>query len=150
MWGVIIGTSSSRLIKDFVQKFRRAIQQGKHYLPQWFKCFPQGCCGDATAMLGSYLNDKGFGCFLFISGELFLNEDGVPQYKSHAWLKQKELIIDITASQFDAVLQDVIVTDNSEWHKKWIQKDLGIAKYKTRSNISASAYRKIAEIADAL
>ena len=146
----IIETPSSQLMKDAARKFRRAIQKGRSNLPEWFKDFPKGCCGDATAMLGSYLKENGFGSFLFISSEFFLTKEGVPQNPSHAWLNRGELIVDITASQFDDELEDVIVSDNSEWHKKWEQTVLREAEYNSCSNISESAYNKIAEIAKTL
>lgn len=74
--------------------------------------FPHGACGDATLLLGYYLKTLGLGTFDYVLG-MGEGEDG-DQY-SHAWLRQGDIIVDITADQFPAKAP-VIVTDASPWH----------------------------------
>ncbi len=47
--------------------------------------------------------------------------------KSHGWLKQNELIIDITADQFEDNNESVIVTINSKWHSEFNGEKLYVA-----------------------
>lgn len=43
---------------------------------------------------------------------------------SHAWIKQGDIIIDITADQFDEIETPVIVTNASAWHNRFDSKIL--------------------------
>lgn len=77
--------------------------------------FPAGACGDATPLLGYYLKTRGFGTFNYVLG-MAEGEDG-DQY-SHAWLRQGDIIVDITADQFPDQAP-VIVADSSPWHNRF-------------------------------
>ncbi|MFK3968598.1 hypothetical protein ACI2KT_34125 [Ensifer adhaerens] len=93
--------------------FRAAIEQTPAAkLPITLQAFPEGACGDATDLLGYYLKTQGFGTFDYVSGEAW-DEDG--EWYSHAWLRQGNVIVDITADQFPGKAP-VIVTDTSPWH----------------------------------
>lgn len=103
-----------------VLKFRRAIENcDKETLPASFKSFPNGSCKDASIILAYYLQEKGFGEFDYISGERM--------GKSHGWLRQNEIVIDITADQFIDNNESVIVTINSKWHSEFKGKKLLVA-----------------------
>lgn len=118
----------TQLIELNVCKFRRALENcPKNLLPISFERFPIGSCGDATLLLGKYLQKKGFGDFDYILGESGTHSDDT--WHSHAWLQKGELIIDITADQFADFEQPVIVTINSPWHKKYRIKDVHPADY---------------------
>lgn len=94
--------------------FREAIgHTSREKLPVTLQEFPHGACGDATLLLGYYLKTLGFGTFDYVLG-MGEDEDG-GQY-SHAWLRQGDIIVDITADQFRAKAP-VIVTDASPWHE---------------------------------
>lgn len=93
-------------------KFRRAIENcNKSSLPESFHSFPKGSCSDASLILAHYLKEKGFGEFEYYSGKRM--------GKSHGWLKQNEIIIDITADQFADNDEKVIVTLNPKWHDEF-------------------------------
>lgn len=70
-----------------------------------------GSCGDASLLLGKYLKDIGFGDFDCWSGRL--------GKKSHTWLQQNNLIIDITPDQFAGMTITVIVSSKSLFHKSF-------------------------------
>jgi hypothetical protein len=93
-------------------KFRRAIEEcDKTLLPISFNAFPKGSCGDASLILSHYLKEKGYGEFDYILGGRM--------GKSHGWLKQNDIIIDITADQFEDNNEKVIVTVNPIWHNEF-------------------------------
>jgi hypothetical protein len=91
-------------------QFRKAlIKYGIKRLPISFHEFPMGSCGDASLLLGKYLDEMGLGQFDYVCGEL--------GRQSHAWLEKDGIIVDITADQFDGVVEEIIVTDNNDFHK---------------------------------
>lgn len=79
-------------------------------MPANVKDFPLGACGDTTEMLGQYLDDRGFGVWMYIQGHR--DTDGW----THAWLERDGVVIDITADQFEDVTEPVIVSATSTWH----------------------------------
>jgi hypothetical protein len=121
-------------------KFRKAIEGcDKKLLPVSFQSFPTGSCGDASLTLAQYLKVKGFGEFDYILGGRM--------GKSHGWLSQGEIIIDITADQFADNNEKVIVSINSEWHKdfkgeKQHTVDLSAYDENTRNTL-LNAYKEI-------
>lgn len=74
------------------------------------KEFPFGGCGAATYLIGTYLEDIGFGKFSYIEGKK-------RNIQSHAWAQQGNLIIDLTAGQFPSAPEPFIVPTSSLWHK---------------------------------
>ena len=70
--------------------------------------FPRGACGDAARLLATYLREQECGTFDYCFGQR--------RGKSHAWLWRGELVVDITADQFEDQDSPVIVTRNSIWH----------------------------------
>ncbi|MBD9638475.1 hypothetical protein IB277_19415 [Ensifer sp. ENS07] len=92
--------------------FRAALENTpRAALPVTLQEFPNGACGDATLLLGTYLKTLGFGTFDYVLGR---GEDNGETY-SHAWLRQGNIIIDITADQFPGQ-EPLIVTGASPWH----------------------------------
>ena len=114
-------------------KFRRAIENcNKSNLPESFHSFPKGSCGDASIILAHYLSEKGFGEFDYVLG--------VRMEKLHGWLRQNEIIIDITADQFADNDEKVIITLNPKWHNEFkVEKqhnaDLNIYDESTKSKL---------------
>ncbi len=101
--------------EDIAIKFRNAILSiEKDSRPIGLQEFPSGSCGDASRLLGTYLEEKGFGKFIYVSGERGSKQDNT--WRSHAWLKKDALIIDITADQFDEINSGVVVTEKSAFH----------------------------------
>ena len=99
-------------LKELCSQFRNAIiTYGIKKLPISFHEFPSGSCGDASLLLGKYLEEMGLGQFNYVCGQL--------RRQSHAWLEKDGIIVDITADQFDGVTHEVIVTDNNDFHKQF-------------------------------
>lgn len=94
-------------------KFREAIQAiPAHKRPIEFIKFPCGSCGSTSEMIGTYLESLGFGKFYYMHGSK-------PGIESHAWIKQGNLVIDLTADQFICASQSVIVSECSTWHNEF-------------------------------
>lgn len=81
--------------------------------------FPCGCCGNVSPILGTYLTENGCGRFELIEGTRGVHEH---DFRSHAWLSQGRLIVDITADQCPEVGERVIVTTESPWHDTFTQR----------------------------
>jgi hypothetical protein len=92
--------------------FRNALDLCKGELGESFSLFPRGACGDSTDLLGTYLKEKGLGEYNYMYGSCGI-------HGTHAWLQKDDLIIDITADQFDDIKESVIVTRKSIWHDRW-------------------------------
>jgi len=101
------------LLYDLAAEFRRmivsAIEEGL-IQDVIFKKFPDGCCGDASDLLGQYLLDHGIQTWNVI-GQYYYNYDldseAYREIQTHNWLstenpfeKNNYLIIDITGDQF--------------------------------------------------
>ena len=100
------------LILEECKQFRLSIEECKNKIGlDWFKDFPNGCCGDTALLLGKYLHEKGFGIPYYVSGWM--------GKKSHAWLELDGLIIDITADQFENISETVIVVRESDFHEEF-------------------------------
>lgn len=82
--------------------------------PIGLRDFPDGSCGDTALLLGTMLSEAGFGEFCYVSA--VRGDMGNHTYRSHAWIEQNSLIIDITADQFPEIDGPVIVTNESPWH----------------------------------
>lgn len=99
-------------------RFRKAIELcDAKELPFWFGAFPLGACDDTARFLAKYLRTKGYGTFEHVSG---WNHQNGQRYRSHAWLEQGKLIVDITADQFPNNDSPVIVTRNHDWHDQFV------------------------------
>jgi hypothetical protein len=100
-------------IEKIAEAVRAAIEQlDVKYLPITMQSFPYGACGDAALLLGTYYKEIGLGSFNYVLGMRGEYE----AVHSHAWLKQGNVLVDITADQFPEVRQKVIVTEHSAWH----------------------------------
>ncbi|EMV2054497.1 MULTISPECIES: hypothetical protein [Vibrio harveyi group] len=77
--------------------------------------FPNGCCGDATDLIGLYLSKYYELESTYVCGKGLGNNPN----QSHAWLLCQGYIIDITADQFNAKgykLASVIIEKQSQFH----------------------------------
>ena len=75
--------------------------------------FPDLSCSEVTQFLGHYL--------LFDNGITPLKQcmgNYKPTWGFHIWLQHNDILIDITADQFEDNNDKVIVTNNSTFHKK--------------------------------
>lgn len=126
---MLINNSEIDKIQLYACKFRLAIEQcDRKVLPVYFRDFPRGSCGDTCLLLAKYLQDVGLGIFSYV---VDIYQDDQNHY-THAWLKQRNVIVDITADQFNDIQQKVIVTTNSNWYKKFYidsETDANLEKY---------------------
>lgn len=76
--------------------------------PHGFQCFPQGCCGTSTELIGTFLFQNGHGHFDYVIG----NHE---RLGNHAWAQRGDIIVDITSGQF-LEQPPIIVSNTSSWH----------------------------------
>ncbi|MFW2503471.1 transglutaminase domain-containing protein [Clostridium diolis] len=72
--------------------------------------YPRGCCGDVSNLLAKFLRDNGIECEYVW---------GMMGRQSHAWLECDALIVDITADQFPEIKEQILITADKSWHKKF-------------------------------
>ncbi|NVK84509.1 MAG: hypothetical protein HWE21_09310 [Cytophagia bacterium] len=90
-------------LKNICLSIRESIELNKSKT-NLFKEFPQGCCRDASLIVGIILKKMGAIELVYCRRDFDLH------YKSHAWLEYNSFIIDITADQFDTTIPNVIVS----------------------------------------
>jgi hypothetical protein len=78
--------------------------------------FPKGKCLMAAYLVGDYLHQQ-------LDIPLNRIQIAINSWRngSHAWTMLDEIIIDITADQFDDCSEQVIVSRKSAWHRTWSQ-----------------------------
>jgi hypothetical protein len=115
-------------LNPIVSRFRRAIEESDLSIESIgeeasgrMREFPDSACAETTTILGIFLTDR-FGLTPLIQkgGQI---EKGELWWGTHEWLKHNDIIIDITADQFDMVNESVIVTEQSEFHYQYVQKE---------------------------
>lgn len=101
---------------SFVLKIREMLEEHKMELdPILYKCFPTGCCGSVSSVLGKLLKENGFGIFEYVSGQ-----SEAFNINSHAWLEKEGIICDITADQFGELkLPKVYVGTYNSFYKSF-------------------------------
>lgn len=106
-------------LRKLAARVKRALEQVAHNSPNpALENFPKGSCRLACYVLGTILEDKGFGQWEIVAGERGSVDAGT--YQTHAWLEGAGVLVDITASQFDEVEEGVIVSCiGSRWHGVW-------------------------------
>ncbi|NEK40683.1 hypothetical protein GR250_04470 [Rhizobium leguminosarum] len=95
-------------LKALATDFRARLESYRNDHGLTIQSFPAGACGDASILLAHHLTQHGFGPFRYMCGR---RGDA-----THAWLSHGELIIDITADQFDDFAEPVFVSSASTWH----------------------------------
>ena len=109
-------------IEDKARRMRSAIESiPRKHLPVTMLRFPNGACGDAVLLLGTYFADCGIDGFEYIVGERGRGDRNM--WTSHAWLARGSLIVDIAADQFRDAPGPVIVANPSRWHSRWHTED---------------------------
>lgn len=81
--------------------------------------FPKGWCGCLSRVLGAELSRKyPAEDFYYVCGELYY---GNGDWMSHAWVRYKDWILDITADQFPGITEPIIIThiSDSMFHAKF-------------------------------
>ena len=136
-------SSSAATIRSSAAAFRRALEM----IPRTDRGvsladFPQGSCSDAADLLGTYLRERRLGEFEYVSGERQYRDEP-SRRRSHAWLEQRGLIIDITADQFEEVDDPVIVTRDSSWHRSWTQTHRRVADFRVAGSLDVGALERV-------
>lgn len=136
-------------LRQLATTFRGAIEESKDEFPdslkRKFESFPKDVCFHASALLAEYFLEKGVpDVYFVVNGRL----DGDPE-KSHAWIEIGTVIVDITASQFPDIFENVMIKENRTFHERfWGQQsqaaisDFGNYVPEARENFR-KAYAKI-------
>ncbi|MBE7660467.1 hypothetical protein [Tenacibaculum finnmarkense] len=101
----------SENIKQAALEFRKLLEEEIKSIESFeFEFFPLGSCSASSMLLSSFLKKRGFGVFKLVLSKR--NE------KTHAWLQNDSLYIDVTADQFEDNKEKVIVEkkENSLFH----------------------------------
>ena len=98
-------------IREHAERFRRCLEQIHPRLGTAFVTFPAGSCADSSKLLGQWLAEHGALRLMYVAA--------VRRGKSHAWLEYDELIIDITADQFEDGPRAVYVGKGSSFHREF-------------------------------
>lgn len=123
-------------VRRMASRFRMAIEAcDRSRLPVSFEEFPRGSCGDVTPLLGTYLIEHGFGPFDYVLGER-----GSSNY-THAWLRQGQLDVDITADQFADAPGQIIVCGQSSWHRMFRQRVEHVADFRIYDEHTVSSLK---------
>lgn len=85
--------------------------------------FPSGACGDSSILLGQFLFDEGFGEWTYVVGERTVPSG----QQSHAWIENNQLIVDITAHQFEDIIEPVVTTVDRVWHSQFVDQKRHVA-----------------------
>lgn len=121
-------------IKHLAGQFRKAIEAcDQAHLPSTFQDFPAGACGDATLLLGKFLEQNGFGHFDYVFG--------AQAGKTHAWLQKADLFVDITADQFADNDHRVIVEYASAWHNLFQEELKYTADFENYGDVMRDEFR---------
>ncbi|MFW5794860.1 MAG: hypothetical protein ACOCV1_05210 [Bacillota bacterium] len=120
-------------IFNLAYNFRKAIEfTSSKDLIITLQNFPKGSCGDASLLLARYLQENDISPIYYTYGIKSTSKKSISP--SHAWLKYKDLIIDITANQFDEISKKVIVTTNNKLYSGFKIRDRFVADYRNRYN----------------
>ncbi len=100
-------------IREVAEKFRGALEKARcdSTVPN-MAGFPLDCCHHASRLLNLYIHEH-------TDMEIFDEVCGEYHTKEHCWLERGDVIVDITADQFDEGLPAVVVTRHSDWHAAW-------------------------------
>jgi hypothetical protein len=115
-------------IKELSVRFREAILKCDSLeLPSSLADFPSCSCADASILLGTYLIDNGINPFSLIKGKRGKGS----AFETHYWLEKDNMIVDITADQFDDISDEIIITSiDSNWHNSFEKEIIREADYR--------------------
>jgi hypothetical protein len=101
-------------IREMAVRFREAIQKcDMSELPISLANFPTGSCADASMLFGTYLKENGITGFILIKGK---RGEG-NSLETHYWLEKGDILVDITADQFEDINEEIIIADtNYRWY----------------------------------
>ena len=95
-------------VRELAVRFRKAILKCvRTELPLSLADFPTGSCADASMLLGTYFKDNGINGFILIKGK---RGEG-NSLETHYWLEKGDILVDITADQFEDTNEEVVITE---------------------------------------
>ena len=95
-------------IRELAKRFREAILKcDRVELPLSLADFPNCSCADASILLGTYFKDNGIDGFNLIKGK---RGEG-KSLETHYWLEKDDMLVDITADQFEDINERIVVTE---------------------------------------
>lgn len=98
--------------------FRKAIEQHLSEEPHNLLVrFPSGCCKTTSFLLARYLHENGFDKLQYVYG--WRNFSSKNRF-SHGWLQIGDLIVDITADQFELVNSSILVTFDRSFYLQFL------------------------------
>ncbi|MFG0337706.1 hypothetical protein ACF8FF_07210 [Pseudomonas sp. zjy_13] len=102
------------------RSFREALDAQKRdgVLPPHMQKFPTCCCGVISELLGEYLAAAGVSSTYVV---------GKNQIASHAWLEVDDLVVDLTADQFEG-RPPVFVGLKDDWYFDWAEDSRRVAR----------------------
>ena len=104
-----------KIAKNFRNKLEDFIKSSSIYIGDELRNFPGGACQISSAMLGLHLVELGYENVLIQSGKRQILGDF--NFENHCWLiLDEQIIIDITADQFEDCNTEIIVTSQSDFH----------------------------------
>jgi hypothetical protein len=113
-----VNNDSIERIQQLAEQFRQAKSDFSWCVQFAVSEFPLGCCDDTSTLLGEYLHQQGVTGFESICGT---KHHGLRPGRSHVWLQRDDLVVDITADQFNDEIQEplaaVVVMQSSQWHQ---------------------------------
>ncbi len=120
--------SDENKIKELAVRFRETILKCDTLeLPLSLADFPTGSCADASMLLGTYFKDNSINGFILIKGK---RGEG-SSLETHHWLEKDDMVVDITADQFEDINEEIIITNiNSNWHDTFDKEILQEADYR--------------------
>jgi hypothetical protein len=68
-------------------------------------------------LLGACLQSEGYDDITYVSGERGNSSDG--SWTSHAWLEVGDIVVDVTAGQFQEISTDWVISRKSFWHQSF-------------------------------
>jgi len=96
-----------------IARFRYALETlDKRRVPLTLAEFPLGSCGDVCEILAEHLKELGCGLFDYVMG---IDDYG----KTHAWLEQDGVIIDITADQFPGFSEKIYICKTGKFYEQF-------------------------------
>lgn len=101
-----------------VLKRRKSLQEPFEIQFGGVSCFPENWCDRTSRILTRYLNDVGY------EQAVRINSCSIRGGGGHEWVLVDDIIIDITADQFEAIRPrplPVIVTTDHSWHNQYFE-----------------------------
>jgi len=96
------------LLREEARKVRKFLERAAQTEPI-FREFPTGACGNASELLGHWLESRGVKDIWYVKGQR-------PDVPSHAWLEIGDVVIDLTLDQFSGC-ENIYMGQRTKFHE---------------------------------